>query len=84
VLILSRKPGQSIIIGGIVEITVAEVRGDQVRLGITAPRKVPVFRREVLDGQKGTPPALPDVNEMLELLSGASEVVISTDPASEP
>jgi carbon storage regulator len=84
VLILSRKPGQSIIIGGIVEITVAEVRGDQVRLGITAPRKVPVFRREVLDGQKGEPPAMPDLNEMLELLSGAAEVSVpSPDPSNE-
>jgi carbon storage regulator len=70
---LSRKPGQSIVIGGIIEITVAEVRGDQVRIGITAPRTVPVFRREVLDGHKGEPPPAPDEKEMLEILTGSVE-----------
>jgi carbon storage regulator len=49
VLVLTRKRNQSIIIGDEVEITVLEVRGDQVRLGINAPRRVSVHRREVYD-----------------------------------
>jgi carbon storage regulator len=48
-LILARKVGQKIVIGGDIEITVVEVRGDHVRLGITAPRDVAVHRKELLD-----------------------------------
>ena len=47
-LVLSRKSNQEIQIGGDVTITVLRVRGDEVRLGITAPRAVPVLRGEVL------------------------------------
>jgi carbon storage regulator CsrA len=73
VLILSRKPGQSIVIGGIIEITVAEVRGDQVRLGITAPRSVPVFRTEVLLQQGRPSPNGPQPENLMELLTRSSE-----------
>lgn len=48
-LILARKVGQRIVIGGEIEITVVEVRGDHVRLGITAPRTVAVHRKELLE-----------------------------------
>lgn len=47
-LVLSRRPQQSIMIGDSVVVTVLEVKGDQVRLGITAPRDVTVHREEVL------------------------------------
>jgi carbon storage regulator len=46
-LVLTRKPNQSIMIGDEIEITVLSVMGEKVRLGIDAPRRVPVFRREV-------------------------------------
>lgn len=46
-LILARKVGQGVTIGPDVEITVLEVRGDIVRLGIQAPRTVSVYRKEV-------------------------------------
>ncbi len=48
-LVLTRKPDQSIIIGSDIEITVLEVRGEQVRLGIRAPRSVAVHRKEVFE-----------------------------------
>lgn len=48
-LVLSRKKSESIIINDDIVITVVEVRGDKVRLGIQAPRDVPVHRKEVLD-----------------------------------
>ncbi|MHC4187135.1 MAG: carbon storage regulator CsrA [Planctomycetota bacterium] len=48
-LVLSRQRDESIMIGDDVEITIVEVRGDKVRLGITAPREIPVHRREVYD-----------------------------------
>jgi carbon storage regulator len=47
VLVLSRNAGESIIIGHDIVVTVVETRGDQVRLGITAPRSVPIHREEV-------------------------------------
>lgn len=46
-LVLTRKSNQSIVIGDDVIVTVLEVRGDQIRLGITAPRDVQVHREEV-------------------------------------
>ncbi|MDG1896136.1 MAG: carbon storage regulator CsrA [Fuerstiella sp.] len=48
-LVLSRKKSESIVISDDVVITVIEVRGDKVRLGIKAPREIPVHRKEVLD-----------------------------------
>jgi carbon storage regulator len=47
VLVLTRKSNQSIMIGDEIEISVLSVMGDKVRIGIQAPREVPVFRREV-------------------------------------
>ena len=48
-LVLSRKKNESIVIDENIVITIVEVRGDKVRLGIEAPRDIPVHRREVLD-----------------------------------
>jgi len=75
-LVLSRKVGQTIVIGDGIEITVVEIRGDQVRLGIDAPRNVPVNRKEILSrphsdlvGAKGSPGAT----------LGSSEIVVGLD-----
>ena len=46
-LALSRKKNEAIIVNNNVEITILEVKGDQVKLGITAPKEVPVYRKEV-------------------------------------
>ena len=48
-LVLARKVGQSIVISENIELLVIEVRGDQVRLGIEAPRSIPVHRKELLE-----------------------------------
>ena len=48
-LVLTRKPGQSIMIGDGVEVQVLSVAGEKVRLGITAPRDVSIFRNEVYE-----------------------------------
>jgi carbon storage regulator len=48
-LVLTRKTDQSIMIGDDVEITILEVRGEQVRVGIRAPRSVQIHRKEVFD-----------------------------------
>ncbi len=46
-LALSRKTGESIVIGNDVEITVLEIKGDQIKLGIDAPKSVPIYRKEI-------------------------------------
>ncbi|MFO1044111.1 MAG: carbon storage regulator CsrA [Planctomycetaceae bacterium] len=46
-LVLSRKKNESIVINDTIVITVVEIRGDKVRLGIEAPREVPIHRSEV-------------------------------------
>ena len=48
-LVLTRKPGQSIMIGDGIEVQVLSVAGEKVRLGITAPRDVGIFRNEVYE-----------------------------------
>ena len=48
-LVLTRKVNQSIIIGDDIEVVVLEVRGEQIRLGIRAPRDVVVHRKEIYD-----------------------------------
>jgi carbon storage regulator len=58
-LVLSRKKNESIIINNDITVTVVEIRGDKVRLGIVAPKEVPVHRQEVYEAihGKGGPPA---------------------------
>jgi carbon storage regulator len=51
-LVLTRKKGESIIIRDDIVVMVVEIRGDKVRLGIEAPKAVPVHRREVYDAIK--------------------------------
>ena len=46
-LVLTRKPNQSIMIGDEIEVSVLAIMGEKVRIGIQAPRSVPVFRKEV-------------------------------------
>ena len=46
-LVLSRKKNESIIIDGSIVITVVEIRGDKVRLGIEAPKEIPIHRSEI-------------------------------------
>jgi carbon storage regulator len=58
-LVLSRKVGEEVVIGGNVRLTVVAIRGNQVRLGFTAPRETPIRRKELprtLDGSTLLPP----------------------------
>jgi carbon storage regulator len=60
-LVLSRKKNESIVINNDITVTVVEIRGDKVRLGIVAPKEVPVHRQEVYEAIHGksneVPPA---------------------------
>jgi len=57
-LVLSRKKNESIVINNDIVITVVEIRGDKVRLGIVAPKDVPVHREEVYEAIHGTKPQM--------------------------
>ena len=46
-LALTRKKGESLVINNNIEITVLDIRGDQIKIGIMAPKEVPVYRKEV-------------------------------------
>lgn len=46
-LALTRKKGEALVINHNIEITVLEIRGDQIKIGISAPKDVPVYRKEV-------------------------------------
>ena len=53
-LVLSRKKNESIVIDNLIVVTVVEIRGDKVRLGIVAPKTVTVHRQEVYEAIHGT------------------------------
>ena len=74
-LVLTRRKTQSIVIGEGIVVTVLEVKGDQIRLGITAPRDVQVYREELLA-------ALTDANKSAVLTEGAAPVAPPAPPAS--
>lgn len=46
-LALTRRKGEALVINNDIEITILEIRGDQVKIGITAPKEVPIYRKEV-------------------------------------
>jgi carbon storage regulator len=72
-LVLSRRRDETIMIGEDVEITVVDIRGDKVRLGITAPARIPVHRKEVYDAIKRENAAAAEVKpeDILVITDGA-------------
>ncbi len=78
-LVLSRRLGESVVIGDDVVVTVLEIRGDVVRLGVDAPREVQVRRQELLDevAETNRAAASPDTGAV----AGLSRLV--ADPAQE-
>ena len=70
-LVLSRRPGESVVIGDDVTISILEVRGDVVRIGIDAPRSVAVHRSELLAqlAQSNQEAASPPANAVDSLLT---------------
>ncbi len=48
-LALSRKLNESVIVGGNIEFTILEIKGDQVKIGITAPKRLTIYRKELYD-----------------------------------
>jgi carbon storage regulator len=76
-LVLTRKSNQSIMIGDEIEVSVLSIMGEKVRIGIQAPRDIPVFRKEVYleiqqeNGSNAGPSARSEVDDALKRLSSA-------------
>ena len=71
-LVLTRKSNQSIMIGDEIEISVLSIMGEKVRIGIQAPRDIPVFRKEVyleIQAERGQVTASSEVDVALRKLS---------------
>ena len=73
-LALARKINQSIMIGSDIEITLLEIKGDQVKIGINAPKSVPIYRKEIYmqiqDENKKASEGERDVEVLNKLFSG--------------
>ncbi len=69
-LILSRKINEKIMIGEDISLTIIEIRGDQVKVGVEAPKSVKVFRQEVYDAIQNENKAAAISNANLDGLSG--------------
>ena len=84
-LVLQRKQGQVIHIGGDVQVVVLSVHGDQVRLGIEAPREIRVLRGELIDAlqDENRRAALPATVEGVGALLGALRPDVDSGPAPE-
>lgn len=71
-LILSRKLNESIMIGDQIEVSIVDIKGDQIKLGIAAPRNVKVYRKEVyvaiqqenIEAVKAQPNVLPELGNL--------------------
>lgn len=74
-LALARKSNESIMLGNDIEITVLEIKGDQVKLGIKAPKSVPIYRKEIyLQIQEENRQAVREVDvEAVENLFGGQQ-----------
>ncbi|MBQ3852383.1 MAG: carbon storage regulator CsrA [Lachnospiraceae bacterium] len=66
-LALSRKKGEALVINNNIEVTILEIKGDQVKIGISAPREVPVYRKEIYLQIQDSNKAATDVSGMQAL-----------------
>jgi carbon storage regulator len=79
-LILSRKTNEKIMIGDDISISIIEIRGDQVRIGVDAPKSVKVFRQEVFDAIKAENRAAAESAPVLPVLSPAFPIDAKREP----
>ena len=68
-LVLTRKVGESLIIGDNIEITILESNGDQIRVGVKAPKEIDIYRKEIFESiQKENEKAVQDVTNLQSLI----------------
>lgn len=86
-LVLSRRKDESIVIGDDIKVTIVDIRGDTVRLGISAPKAVPVYRQEIYEAiQRENVEAAQTQAAGLDALAGAFGPAVPPggDRAGEP
>jgi carbon storage regulator len=83
-LVLSRKKDESIVINNDITIVVVEIRGDKVRLGVEAPKEVPVHRREVYEAIARSEPVAAGEATSPGAPESAVEVTVEAGPATPP
>ena len=82
-LVLSRKKDESIVINNDITIVVVEIRGDKVRLGVEAPKEVPVHRREVFEAiARGEP--VDTASVVAPSIAAPASESATTGPADRP
>jgi carbon storage regulator len=81
-LVLSRKPGEKVVIGNGIIVTVAEVKGNRVRLAFEAPGDVKIMRSELLEGRDDKSPPAADVDA--DLANKPSEWHAEPDAKVQP
>jgi carbon storage regulator len=79
-LVMSRKKNESIVINENITVTVVEIRGDKVRLGIVVPKEVPVHRQEVWDAIHGRESLLMEPLYVAPAPAGAAPVAMPAEP----
>ena len=70
-LVLTRRAGESLMIGDEIEISVIEVQGDKAKIGIIAPRQIRILRKELIDEVRSTNAQAADVSISLDALADA-------------
>jgi len=80
-LILSRKVNEKIMIGDDISISIIDIRGDQIRIGVDAPKSVKVFRQEVFDAIKAENKAAAQSAAVLPVLDISPDTVREASPA---
>lgn len=79
-LLLNRKKGERVVIGDNIEITVVEVQGESVKLGISAPRSVSVYRKEIYDDiVRSNRQAVGNMDEIVEKIKVLQDIIRKDD-----
>jgi len=86
-LVLTRRINESIIINGNITVTLLAVEGDKVKLGISAPREVSIYRQELAEGiaaQEKLQAKLAEAGKVPDTFSALRDLLLSQPPEEEP
>ena len=88
-LVLARRPDESIMIGNNIEIKIVEVKGESIKLGITAPKSIPVHRKEVYDAIQreniaATQTNITDLGKLKDIIENKSNKIDKQEKNKNP
>ena len=75
-LLISRKKGESVIIGGNIEVTVLEIYGDKIKIGIDAPKEIGIIRKELkeLESYNKEANSIAEINSVRSLIESIKKI----------